>query len=75
MTRSTAQLRKLIERAETWPEAAQDQFLQVGLEIESSIAADYLASPEELDAIDSADRAPVVTAEEAERIFAKYRRV
>jgi hypothetical protein len=74
MPRSTAKLRELIERAESWPTEAQEELLRAGLEIESSTSAAYLATPEELEAIDLADQAPVASAEEVERVFAKFRR-
>ena len=74
MARSTVRLRELIERAESWPTEAQEELLQAGLEIESSTSGAYLPTPEELEAIDLADHAPVATAEEAERVFVKFRR-
>ena len=74
MAGSTASLRELIERAESWPQAAQDELLRAGLEIESSAAGGYLATPEELEAIDLADRAPVATGDEVEKAFVKFRR-
>jgi hypothetical protein len=74
MARSTVKLRELIERAASWPTEAQEELLRAGLEIESSTSGAYLATPEELEAIDLADQAPVATAEEVERVFAKFRR-
>lgn len=74
MAGPSTELRKLIERAETWPKAAQDDLLRAGLEIESGQAEAYRATPEELEAIDHADRAPVATADEVDKVFAKFRR-
>jgi hypothetical protein len=74
MARSTAKLRDLIERAESWPKEAQEELLRAGLEIESSTSGAYLATQEELEVIDLADRAPVATADEVEKVFAKFRR-
>jgi ATP-dependent protease HslVU (ClpYQ) peptidase subunit len=74
MAGSTAKLRKLIERAEAWPEEAQDELLRAGLEIESGQAGAYEATPEELEAIDLADSAPIATEDEVAKAFAKFRR-
>ncbi len=36
-TMKTKELKNLLERAETWPEQAQDELVQVGREIEAEI--------------------------------------
>ena len=74
MARSTVKLRELIERAESWPKEAQEELLRAELEIEAGASGVYLATPEELEAIDLADRAPVATGDEVEKVFAKFRR-
>jgi hypothetical protein len=73
----TKDLTALLERAETWPEAAQRQLVEIGLEIEQELSGDYRATPEDLKAIDEAleavERGEVATTEEVEAVFAKYR--
>jgi hypothetical protein len=53
---------------------SQDEVLRIGLEIEFCRAGAYQATPEELEAIDLADSAPIATGEEVEKVFAKFRR-
>ena len=74
-----AKLRELVERAETWPEEAQQELVQLGAQIEGELqAGDYEATPDELEAIDQAleqiARGEVATAEEVEAAFRTFRR-
>jgi hypothetical protein len=76
---NAAQLKKLMERVQTWPEAAQDELVAVANEIESELQAhEYLATSEELEAIDAAiaeiDRGEVATDAEVAAVFAKFHR-
>jgi predicted transcriptional regulator len=71
------ELAALVERVESWPEAAQQQLAAIGLEIEQDLSGVYHASPEELKAIDegvaAADRGEFATDEEVEAVLAKFR--
>ncbi len=67
-------LKDLMTRAEKWPERAQEELVQVGLEIEAEQSGVYHATPEELDAIDQADRSGTATDGEVEAAFRKFRR-
>lgn len=72
-------LKELLERAETWPEDAQQELVQLGAEIEGELqAGDYQATPEELAAIDEAleqiARGEVATEAEVEAAFRTFRR-
>ena len=72
-------LKELLERAETWPEDAQQELVQLGAEIEGERqAGDYQATPEELAAIDEAleqiARGEVATEAEVEAAFRTFRR-
>jgi hypothetical protein len=72
-------LKELLERAETWPEAAQQELVQLGAEIEGELqAGDYQATPEELAAIDEAleqvARGEVASEAEVEAAFRTFRR-
>ena len=71
-------LKKLLERIQTWPEEAQDELVAVANQIESELQGrDYLATREELRIIDAAmaaiDGGEVATDVEIEAAFAKFR--
>jgi len=74
----TAQeLKTLIERVASWPEAAQQELAQVAREIEADIGETYTATPEELEGIDrglrAADQNRFATDEQVEAVFARHR--
>jgi len=66
-------LKELFERAETWPEQAQAELIELGHEIEAEHGGVYHASPEELEAIDAAlgeiERGQAISEEDAEAMF------
>ncbi len=71
-------LKNLLERAQAWPEAAQDELVSVANQIESELQAkDYRATQEELKIIDSAiasiDAGQSATDAEIKAVFAKFR--
>ena len=71
-------LKILLERVQTWPEAAQDELVAVANQIESELhSRDYLATQEELRIIDAAmasiDGGEVATDAEIKAAFAKFR--
>jgi hypothetical protein len=72
-------LKTLLERAQSWPEAARHELLAVANEIESELKVqDYLATAEELEVIDAAiatiDAGQIATDAEVEAAFRKFRR-
>ena len=68
-------LKELIRRVEAWPEEAQEELVRIGLEIEAEATlAPYRATPEEIAAIDEAERSGVASEAEVEAVFAKFRR-
>lgn len=67
-------LKEVLERAGTWPQQAQEELAAAALEIEASVTGVYHATPEELEAIDEADRSGVATDQEVEAAFATFRR-
>ena len=76
---ATGDLRKLLERAQTWPEEAQNELVAIASEIESELlGGEYVATQEELRSIDvalaSIDRGDVAADAEVEETFAKFRR-
>jgi predicted transcriptional regulator len=75
----TSNLKDLLERVESWPEAAQNELVAVANQIESELqGGDYVATREELEIIDAAmasiDAGESVSAAEIKAVFAKYRR-
>jgi hypothetical protein len=75
----TTDLKNLLERVQTWPEAAQDELVAVANQIESELhGREYLATQEELRIIDAAmasiDGGDVATDAEIKAAFAKFRR-
>jgi hypothetical protein len=75
---TTNDIKILLERVQTWPEAAQDELVAVANQIESELhGRDYLATQEELRIIDAAmasiDGGEVATDAEIKAAFAKFR--
>jgi hypothetical protein len=70
-----SKLKDVLERVQSWPEAAQDELAEIALEIEAALRGGvYHATPEELRAIDEADQSGVATPEQVEAAFASFRR-
>ena len=53
---------------------AQEELARMAHEIEGELKGDYYATPEELRAIDEADRSGVASQEEVEAAFRSFRR-
>jgi hypothetical protein len=74
----TTNLKDLLERVESWPEAAQSELVAVVNQIEGELrGGDYIATREELEIIDAAiasiDAGETVSPAEIKALFAKYR--
>ena len=72
-------LKDVMQRVETWPEAAQQELAEIALEIEAELQGGvYQASPEELAGIDrglkAAREGRLATDRDVEAVFAKHRR-
>ena len=68
-----------MQRAEAWPEAAQEELAEIALEIDARLrGGEYHATPEELAGIDrglkAAHEGRFATDEQVEAVFAKHRR-
>lgn len=71
-------LTDVLQRVESWPEAAQTELAELALKIDAQLAAGkYAATPVELAGIDrgvkAAEAGWVVPAEQVERLFRKHR--
>jgi hypothetical protein len=72
-------LKDLLQRAQTWPEEAQNELIAVASEIENELSGgEYDATQEELRIIDAAmasvDLGEIATESEIKTAFAKFRR-
>ena len=71
-------LKTLLERVQSWPESAQDELVAVANEIETELqTGEYVASPDELQAIDEAiaslDAGEFATDAEIAAVRARFR--
>jgi hypothetical protein len=67
------QINALLERVRSWPEEDQEEFIRVAREIEARRTGSYCATPDELHAINKADRSGVATDKEVESAFKAFR--
>jgi hypothetical protein len=67
-------LKEVLERAQAWPESDQAELAEYAEEIESRRVGKYHATPEELQALDEAERSGVASEEEVEAAFRTFRR-
>ena len=68
-------LQEVLQRAETWPEEAQEDLAQIAREIDAQLAGRaYHATPEELAALDEAERSGLASDEEVDAAFKSFRR-
>jgi predicted transcriptional regulator len=70
-----AKLKNILQRVEAWPQPAQDELMEIALEIEAQLGGTYEATSEELEAIDrglrDAAEGRFATQEQVEAVFAK----
>jgi predicted transcriptional regulator len=70
-------LEELLKRAKDWPEPAQEQLVELGLEIEDQMKGGYHVSAEEAVGIErglqAAREGRFATKEEVEAVLAKFR--
>ena len=67
-------LKDVIQQVEAWPEADQVELAEYARQIEARRTGVYHAMPDELQAIDEADRGGIATDEEVEAAFRTFRR-
>jgi hypothetical protein len=73
-----ADLKELLKRVQTWPDAAQDELVAIANQIENELRSnDYVATQEELQIIDAAmaslDAGEAASEREIEAAFGKFR--
>jgi hypothetical protein len=70
-----SKLKDVLDRAEAWPESAQQELAEIALQIEVELRGGvYHATAEELQAIDEADHGEVASEQEVEAAFRTFRR-
>ena len=69
-----ARLKELLERVEAWPESDQAELAEVLEQIEIRHRDEYRATPDELQALDEAERSGIATAQDVEAAFQTFRR-
>jgi hypothetical protein len=69
----TAATKKLLQQVASWPQEDQDELVECARDIEARRSGVYRATPEELKAIDEADRSGIATDEEVEAAFRTFR--
>jgi hypothetical protein len=68
----TVSTRKLLESVASWPEEDQEELAEAARDIEARRSGVYHATPEELEAIDEADRSGIASEEEIEATFRAF---
>ncbi len=67
------QFNALLEAVRSWPEEDQEEFVKIAREIEARRTSSSRATPDELQAIDEADRSGMATDKEVEAAFKTFR--
>ena len=69
------QVKSVLARVPTWPQARQRELAQLALEIEAEFSGEpYTATADELDAIDEGLVGEPASDEEVAKVFASFRR-
>ncbi len=68
-------LKDVLRRVEAWPEEAQEQLAEIAREIDAQLAGGaHHATPDELKALDEAERSGLANEAEIKAAFATFRR-
>jgi hypothetical protein len=70
---ATKILKDVIEQAESWPEEDQIELAEYARDIAARRTGVYRATPDELQAIDEADRSGVASDGDVEAVFRTFR--
>jgi hypothetical protein len=74
MTDMTTTTKLILEQVSSWPQEDQEELAEYARGIQARRTGVYHATPEEIKAIDEADRSGVATEEEVEAAFRTFRR-
>jgi hypothetical protein len=68
------QVKAVLDRVLTWPPERQVELAEIALEIEAELGSrTYHATPEELQAVDEAERSGIASEQEVEAAFRTFR--
>jgi hypothetical protein len=73
MRRMAPMTKKLLQQMESWPEEDQQELAEYARDIEARRTGVYQATPEELLAIEEAERSGIASDEEVEAAFHSFR--
>jgi len=66
-------VKKILEQVPSWPEEDQEELAEVARGIKARRTGVYQATPEELRALDEAERSGIASDEEVEAAFRSFR--
>jgi hypothetical protein len=67
-------VKEILRQVESWPAEDQEELAEYARDIAARRTGTYRATPEELQALDEAERSGVATEEEVEAAFRSFRR-
>lgn len=67
-------IKELLQHVASWPEEDQEELAAVARDIEARRTGVYRATPEELKALDEADRSGIASEQDVEAAFRSFRR-
>jgi hypothetical protein len=74
MPNMNKKLENILHRVESWPEAAQNELVEIVEEMEGELSGAAHVTADELKAIDEADASGLATDDEVEAAFRTFRR-
>lgn len=66
-------VKDILRQVESWPEEDQEELAEYARDIAARRTGTYRATPEELQAIDEAERSGIATEEEVDAAFRNFR--
>ena len=67
-------IKELLQHVASWPQGDQEELADVARDIEARRTGVYRATPEELKALDEADRSGIASEQDVEAAFRSFRR-
>jgi hypothetical protein len=67
-------VKEILQHVASWPEDDQEELAELARDIEARRSGMYVATPEELSAIDEAQRSGIASDQEVEAAFRSFRR-
>ena len=67
-------IKELLQHVASWPQEDQEELAEVARDIEARRTGVYRATPEELKALDEADRSGIASEQDVEAAFRSFRR-